>query len=76
MKRRGARTVTIPFDELLAADEQLAKAHALWTGEGYTLTSARLWRRKDRTVTARVVWRSRAEPGASIVYTISGIVLR
>lgn len=76
MPRRRARTATITLDELLAADAQLAKAHAMWSGDGYQMTNARLWLRKDRSWTARVVWRRRAEPvSLSVVYTVTGLAL-
>jgi hypothetical protein len=73
---RRRRIVTIELNTLLAADGGLARQHATWTAQGYSLTSARLWQCRDGTVTARLVWRNRAEVVSTVTWTVQGIVLR
>lgn len=73
---RHPRRIVIGIEQLLAADAGLAKQDAMWRADGYEVSSARLWRCKDRTFTARVVWRNRAALVSTITCTVQGIVLR
>ena len=73
---RQPRRLSIDFSQLLVADQGLAQADAMWRGQGYAVTSARLWfARSQGTYTARVVWRKRGAMLSSVVYSIQGIVL-
>ncbi|CAM5397384.1 hypothetical protein AFEL58S_01980 [Afipia felis] len=75
MSRRGPRRATITFEQLLASSELLRKQHALWTDIGYGVTSARLWRCRDGSYTARVVWRDRAAIVSTFTCTVQGVIL-
>jgi hypothetical protein len=73
---RQPRRRSIEFARLLAADQGLAQADAMWRDQGYAVTSARLWfARSTGTYTARVVWRKRDAALSSVVYSIQGIAL-
>lgn len=72
---RHPRRPVVEYQQLLAADPLLSKKDAHLKAEGYDVTSARLWRCKDLTFTARVVWRNRASIVSTITYTIQGLRL-
>lgn len=67
------RVIMIEFDELLKASEQLSIAHDGAVSQGYQLRGARLWRKKDGTCTARVVWRH--PTNISLVFCVTGLVI-
>ena len=56
---RQPRRVTVDLAELIAAHPELRKHDEMWSGQGYAVASARLFRCKDGTFTARIVWRQR-----------------
>ena len=60
---------------VLAADANLAAADAAWIGCGYARTSCQLWRCRDGSVTARLVWRHRDHVVATITYVAQGLVI-
>lgn len=74
-RKRSHRRLAIDFECLVKADNGIAQADALWLGQGYTRSNARLWRRQDGTYTARIVWRNRAAIASAIVYTLEGLRL-
>lgn len=66
--RRSA--VTVPFETLLAADEELQRYHTRCTDRGMSLRPPRLWSRRDGSFTARFEWsRHDGADTFSIVYT-------
>ncbi len=70
---RKPRKIAIEFDRLLAVDAELAAADAHWLASGYARSSARLWRCRDGSYTARLVWRDR-EAGITITYVTRRLV--
>jgi hypothetical protein len=75
MSKRGRRRMVIDFDRLLLADARLAASDTLWRAQGYQRSSARLWLCRDRTYTARIVWRNRVQLVSTVTYTVQGLVL-
>ncbi|MGD9769468.1 MAG: hypothetical protein AB7U62_17675 [Pseudolabrys sp.] len=73
MARRRRRVIVVDFERLLAADRGLADADARWRAEGYSRSSARLWRCKDGSFTARIVWRQRGATLSTITYVVRGL---
>lgn len=71
MRRR--KVVTADADALLALDSDLARQHALWTGNGYQLTVGRLWRCKDGSWTARLVWRHPTAIVSTVTFVLRGL---
>ncbi|HSI41784.1 MAG TPA: hypothetical protein VLA00_14670 [Xanthobacteraceae bacterium] len=72
---RPARRVTIDIADVLAADSRLAQMDAQWLASGYARTSCRLWRCKDGTYTARLVWRNRSLAVSTVSLSVEGIML-
>jgi hypothetical protein len=70
-----SRRLVVDFDLLLSVDGGLADADAMWLGNGYARSSGRLYRCRDGSYTARLVWRNRAEIVSTITYTVRGLVL-
>lgn len=60
---------------VLAADANLAAADAAWVGCGYARTSCQVWRCRDGSVTARMVWRHRDHVVATITYVAQGLAI-
>lgn len=75
MTRRKPRRLTISIEQLLASSDTIRKQHELWTAERYAITSARLWRCRDGSFTARVVWRNRTEIVSTVTCTVQGVIL-
>ena len=76
MARRRRRAIIVEFDSLLAASKPLAVFHGSARAQGYAVRSARLWRRRDGTCTARVVWRHPAAAIGTLTFSVEGVVLR
>jgi len=74
-RHRPPRRIVIDFERLLSADQSLAAMDGTWIGQGYRRSSARLWRRRDGTYTARVVWRNHDRLVSAVTFTVEGIVL-
>lgn len=67
---RRARSLSVDFQELLTADEQLCAHHTRSTEMGMVLGQPRCWRRRDGSYTVRFVWRARKGcVTTSLVYT-------
>lgn len=73
-RRRTSPRKIVDFEQLLAADAELCKQDAFWRGAGYQRVGARLWRRRDGNITARLVWRNRAAAVSTVTYTVQWVV--
>lgn len=67
------QTAEISCEALFRLDEGLARQHEHWTAEGYSLTSGRLWRCKDGSWTARLVWRNPKSIVRTVTYVLRGL---
>ena len=70
---RRPRHPSADFDQLLASDFMLAESDAQWLRRGYVRSSARLWRCRDGSYTARLVWRHRGARLSTITYIVRGM---
>ncbi|GLK74714.1 hypothetical protein KHC23_22960 [Ancylobacter dichloromethanicus] len=76
MKRgRHLPTDAVAVAAVLAADATLAAADTAWLERGYARTSCRVWRCRNGTFTARMVWRNRDNVVATITYVAQGLVI-
>jgi hypothetical protein len=65
----------VEFERLVAASPDIARHDALWRSFGYVSTGGRLFRCKDGSWTARLVWRNRGEIVSTVTYTVRGLRL-
>lgn len=72
---RRPRRIVISFDRILDASEMIRKQHTIWTADGYVATGARLYRCRDGSYTARVVWRNREAIVSTVTCTVQGLVI-
>lgn len=72
---RRRKALTIDLERLLAADAGLRKQNEMWCADGYLCTGGRVWRCRDGSFTARIVWRNRAAIVSTITCTVRGLAL-
>ena len=75
MSRHRSTVRLVDISAVLGASSALADADAGWRARGYTLTSCRLWRCKDGTHTARLVWRNRHHVVETVTFVAQGLVV-
>ena len=75
MSRRKPRRVTVSIEQLLASSIDLQKLHAIAENNGHAVKSARLWRCRDGSYTARVVWRKRDAILSTFTCIVRGVLL-
>lgn len=76
MRKRSPRRLSIDIEALCRADADVRSFHETYTAQGYVVaSSSQLYRRKDGTFTARIVWRHREAAARSISLSIGGFVI-